>query len=521
MKKRKPVIIAGIILIVLAIVVFAGTLILGNYIEDELQNRQIGTYRVQSREAGVNVLLRRISIRDVVVEDSAANQKITVPEIKATGIHIFPFVFNDEIIINKLHIQQPEITVMRSNGEEESGQQEDTSTEQDREIERVHIKQFEVADAAVRVLNRTSGNADTLLSIHSGLEIRNLNLFSDNQQLKFNAHSAEKLEVQLTNGSYNLPGGLYKLQFGSINFSTEQETLNLEDLHFSSLHSKYDIAKQTGAETDWYDIVLEQLNVEGININALLQDTAVVFRSARLEGLDANIFRDKRPPFPEKPDTKLPMEMLQALPVLVYTDSILIKNGNAIYEEHAEESSEPGKVTFSRLYATIYNLGTLQDSINGQTAMAIRAMVMNEALLEAKFVFPNNEYSHQYRVSGSMEPVSLSAFNPMLVPAAFVKVEQGRLRQLIFDFTYDNNNSEGNLTLQYENLDISLLDKEDGSQKTIKTFLTETFVLQEDNLKKDNSYQEGTISFEREKKKSIFNYWWKSIFSGIKDILAF
>jgi hypothetical protein len=82
--------------------------------------------------------------------------------------------------------------------------------------------------------------------------------------------------------------------------------------------------------------------------------------------------------------------------------------------------------------------------------------------------------------------MELTAFNPMLVPAAFVRVNEGRIKSLAFDFTYDESNSTGSLDLQYENLDISLLDKEDGSQKTFKTFITETFVLSKENLKEIN-----------------------------------
>lgn len=521
MKKRKPVILIGIIILTFVIVVLLGGVILGNYIEDELQKRHIGAYRVQNREADVNVFLRQITLKDAVINDSAANQRFTAPEIKATGIRIFPFVFNEEVIINKLLIEQPEVSVMQKESDEKSQQQEDTSSVQDRQIELIRIKQLEIADAFIILQKPASDDADTLFSIQAGLEIRNLNIFSDKQQLKFNNHSAEQLEIKLTNGTYKLPGDLYDLQFESLNFSTVQKTLRLEDIHFSSLYPRYEIAAQTGVETDWYDIVLEQLLVEGININNLLTDTAVVFQSALLKGLDASIFRDKRPPFPDKPDSKLPMEMLESLPVLVHSDSILIKNGNVIYEEHGEQSTNPGKVTFNNIYASIYNLSTIEDSLDGQTAMTVRAMVMDEAMLKTEFIFPNNKYSYQYQVSGNMEPVKITAFNPMLVPNAFVKVEEGQIKQLNFDFKYDNNKSEGSLALQYENLGISLLNKEDGSKKEIKTFLTETFVLQKDNLTEDNSYQEGTISFEREKKKSIFNYWWKSLFSGIKDILAF
>ncbi len=521
MKNRKPLLIAGIIITAVVIVVFLGAIFLGNYIEDKLQDQKFGSYHIQNSEASVSIFLRQITIKDAVVEDSEANQRFTAPEIKASGIRIFPYLFNDELIINRLHIQQPEVTVSQGKAGERTQEKEETAPEQDRETERIIIKELEIADAAVLIQEQNSGDADTLLSLQGGIEIRNLNIFSDNQQLKFDNHSAEKLELNLSNGIYHLPGGLYTLKIGSFNFNTENESLSLEDLHFSSLYSKYEIAGQTGVETDWYDIALKQLKIEGININTLLEDTAVVFQTAVLEKIDAAIFRDKRPPFPDKPDSKLPMEMLQSLPISIHSDSILLKNGTVVYEEHVEEGSEPGKVSFNRLYASLYNMSTLKESIAGRTVMDVRAMIMGEALFKVKFVFPNKQYSNQYQASGNMEPINASAFNPMLIPTGFVRVEEGQIKRLEFDFTYNNDKSEGNLALEYDNLDIALLDKEDGSQKTIKTFLTETFVLQNDNLQEDNNYQEGTISFEREKKKSIFNYWWKSIFSGIKDILAF
>lgn len=521
MKKNKSLLIIGTIAIALVILIFSGALILGNYIENELQDSQIGTYNIQSREASVNIFLRRVTIKGVVAEDSATHQKFVIPEIRATGIHILPFIFNEKVIINNLRIQNPEISLMQEKPEEKKEKRKKTGAESDREIELLRIKQLEIADAVLSLQQQAAEGTDTVLSMEAGLELWNLNIFSDREQLIFKTHSAEKLQVKVNNVRYNLPGGLYLLQFDSLEYDTGTEALSLKNLYFSSVHSKYEIAKQTGVETDWYDITLKQFDMEGINMDALLRETSVIFRSAVLEGLDAVIFRDKRPPFPDKPDTKLPMGMLNSLPLAMDSDSILIKNASVVYEEHAEESTEPGKVTFNRLFATIYNLGTIQDSIDGQTAMTARAFVMNESLLKVEFVFPNNEFSYQYQASGSLEPLNLKALNPMLVPAAFVRIEEGRINRMDFDFTYDENTSEGSLTLEYENLNINLLDKKDGSQKKIKTFLTETFVLNKENLKENNSYQEGTISAEREKKKSIFNYWWKSLFSGIKDVLAF
>jgi hypothetical protein len=72
--------------------------------------------------------------------------------------------------------------------------------------------------------------------------------------------------------------------------------------------------------------------------------------------------------------------------------------------------------------------------------------------------------------------------------------------------------------LEYENLGIAFLNEEDGSKRKLKSLIANSFAIKEENLKGTKSYKSGTISFERDKKKSVFNYWWKSVFSGIKSI---
>jgi hypothetical protein len=390
MKNNKPFKIFVIIVFALLILILSGAVILGNYIEGELENRQIGTYNIQSREASVNVFLRRVTLKDIVAENSAANQKFVVPEIRVTGIHILPFVFNDRIIINNLLIQKPEITVLQTDSLEEASQDVDSVMQRNRKIEQIHIKQLEIAEAVMTMQQQSSGAQDTLLSLEARIELWNLYIFSNKEQITFENHSAEKLRLSVNNVRYDLPGDLYRLQFDTLFYSTEEQILSLDNLNLSSLHSKYDMAKQTGVETDWYEIVLKQIELKGLDPDALVRDTAVVFRTAELTGLSATVFRDKRPPFPDKPDSRLPMDMLDSLPFALHSDSILIKNATVVYEEFAEESTEAGTVSFNRLYASIYNLGTIQDLIKGPTALSAQAELMNESLLKVEFVFPQH-----------------------------------------------------------------------------------------------------------------------------------
>jgi len=56
---------------------------------------------------------------------------------------------------------------------------------------------------------------------------------------------------------------------------------------------------------------------------------------------------------------------------------------------------------------------------------------------------------------------------------------------------------------------------------TFETGILHRLVLRESNLPGDKIFREDTINFERDKKKSTYNFWWKSILSGMKYILTF
>jgi hypothetical protein len=520
MKKYTPVIIIGLILVTAFTLVLLGTFVVQKFLENRLKSQTFGTYSMQSREVRTNLLLRQITVRNINIKNIHTPEMFNIDEIKATGIRILPFIFNNNLIIGTLVISHPEITLIQHNLEDEQEAKEELASKAGTELKLIQINKLEVVKAILFLQTSGDMEADTVFRVNGGLEIWDVTIKNNREQFNFEVHPAQKLSVKLDSGLYKLPGDLYQMKFKSLELDSEKAIMQLTNLQLSTLYPKYEIGRRTKVETDWYDFMLNRIELRGINTEALLKDTAIVFRIAILEELNASIFRDKRPPFPEKPDSKLPMEMLEKLPFPFHTDSILLINSNITYEEIGEESSEPGVVTFNQLYASIYNLSTVNNLIEGQTSMSARAMIMNKALLEAEFVFPNKKFPHQYRASGNLEPIGISAFNPILIPSAFVRIDDGQINRMEFNFTYNNNNSEGILELEYEGLDISLLDKEDGSKKKIKTFIAETFILQSDNLKDKRSYKEGTISFERDKKKSIFNYWWKSLFSGIQDIMS-
>jgi hypothetical protein len=113
--------------------------------------------------------------------------------------------------------------------------------------------------------------------------------------------------------------------------------------------------------------------------------------------------------------------------------------------------------------------------------------------------------------------------NSMLVPATNIKVESGKMKELSFNFTFNAVRSDGELELNYENLKLITFkdspDKGDALEKdNLKSFIMNTFIFRK-NMDEDvpEEKRTGAVAYVRDDSRSVFNFWVKSVVSGIKS----
>jgi hypothetical protein len=117
--------------------------------------------------------------------------------------------------------------------------------------------------------------------------------------------------------------------------------------------------------------------------------------------------------------------------------------------------------------------------------------------------------------------MELSAINNMLEKSDPLKIEVGQLNRFEFDLTLNAENSEGLLFMGYEDLKIAVLDYNHGEQQKARlaSFWANKMILNSKNPK-GNELKPVSIFYERDKKRSIINFWWKSLYSGVKEALG-
>ena len=517
--KNKILKITGIAIAVVVTIVIVAAFLFSHLVNQQIQNAKLGSFEMKNEKVDTNLLKRQIILTNTKITANNSKSNITVPKAKITGIKLFHLLLKGELAIRHFDLSGSTVYLYKQKQQNKASANtnpKDSSGSKNRTIKINHV---DISDVEFHYLTIKENKPDTLFSTLIDVDMYNLNTDSSATSSYYSSFfSFDAINFIAKKGALSVGEGIYSLTFNTLKFDSEHPDLKVSQTKFFSPYSRYEIGQQTGVETDWYDIEIDDIELNDIRLQKLLRDTVLNFAHSSISGLDANIFRDKRLPFPEKPDTKLPAELVQSIPFAIRSDSLVISKSNIVFEEHGEESEDAGFVTFKNLYAKLENISN-SDSLQKQPMkLAASADVMNKAKLNVNFVFTVPALKQPSKVSGSLKPVKFSAFNPMLKPYVGVNIQSGEIRQLDFNFGYTNFQSNGDIIFEYDNLDFVMFNKKNNSKKLVFTFLANTFVVSKQNLPENDSYKKGEILHERNPKKSVFSYWWKSLMNGIKSI---
>jgi len=515
--KRKNVRLTAIISIVaiFIVMVVGGAFLVSYEVKQQVKQMRVASYRVTNIEKVITQPLSdRIILQQLELTDTTGSGKIVIGELEIKGFHIRPFLFHGKREFNRITITDARITIIT----DPAGKPKSKSPGSAAKGKAIAIGKLELIHTRFVIGKTSTKNPDSLFSTNLNMEIRGINTGKSDGTFHYKNTSFERIRMNLEKGQYILSDQPYRFRYDQLSYDSENQKIAVNRLKLVSNDPKYEIGRKEGVETDWLNLVFNTLELKGIRLNSLLNDKVFIATEGRIKKFTVDAFRDKRLPTPEKPDTKLPMETINTLPFAFHCDSFLIDQAGISYAERVENSEKAGEVHFSRLKVRIKNISNIDSLINGPTTMHASAYIMDGAKLNADFTFPNKKYPVAYQVKGHMGSMPFTSFNPIAQYNTGIFIEEGHIDRIDFDFDYTDDQATGNLLFEYQDLKVSFLDQDDGSKEKLKSFLVNSLILTKQNQGEKVFSRQGKISFDRDKKKSVFNYWWKAIFSGIKNI---
>ncbi|MEX0905878.1 MAG: hypothetical protein WD604_06105 [Balneolaceae bacterium] len=532
MKRYQKVLLWGAAAVVLAVI--AIQVYISFFLEDQLRNRithQVrqssdGEYRLELEDLDIGLLSRSVTLTGISVQSENERIHGETQELNLSGISLLRFWRQNALSIQEIDVQNPSITLISERSGGSSGR---SPAELSGRLASGILQELNELRVGEILISGVSVNIAEAPDTGPYFSFNETDLILYDFKVDSSALNSESIlpvnniETTLRNMEYHTTDGLYTLKFQQLEFSGHTGSANITGTEMLPRLEREAFFNKVGYATDQIDLEIPFIRFRGIDFNAINRQEKYEAELVQMNRADIRIFRDKR--YPEREDKEIqpvPQELILNLNFSLRIDTLEVLESFVRYSEHEEGADEPGEVDFSSLNATLTNMTNVGEQIelNNEMILEAKANVMDQAELNAKFVFPLME--HRHFIEGTVESMDATHFNRALEPLAFQRIESGRVLSIQFLMELGEEEASGDVEFLYEDLNITLLSEGSNDENLITkagTFLANTFAIESNNNDPEDP-RIGEVSFERDKEKFVFNYWWKSLQSGLESSIG-
>lgn len=351
------------------------------------------------------------------------------------------------------------------------------------------------------------------------LEINHLKQINHNKKVRI-AISRIKLNID----SLYYQNNNTMIHCSNLDFINNGSELKVRNLFMKPLSNPDTFYLLKGYQIDYPILKIPEISFIGINHDMMLNSGSLMCNKIIIQNPVLYLFRDKNFPLNTTKRPDFPHKQLKQIEVPFYIDSISIKDGKIMYDEIAKESTDTGHFFMNNININTYRFTNLSDSLKKFDSLIFNFKGKFYAVgdLDGKLTLYVNSTYGLHKVEGVIGPMKAKLLNQITVPSANIQIKNGIVHGGNFMFKADMNHSEGELLLRFEKLKIAFLDSKKGESKQkvnkLKTFVANVFIVKENPIP-GNDPVVSKIYYKRDPSRWVINYWWKSMLSGIDNIV--
>lgn len=533
-----------------ALHMFFGAEYVENRLNDALASTG-GSYEASIEGVRWSLLRQSVRAKQVTVHpDSQAQEqpqrespasrlrvRATVPELRIQGIHLWALLWHQDLRLHTIAVHQPHLHV-DATGSGDASEDETSQTEAPTRAEiSVHaalarllpggeVRRLTLEEGRLSLNHRDASPhpSDSLWGL--SVDIHDLVLDSTSARDTSRVLLSERISVGFDSLRHISSDSLYAFTVGPLQLSTQDSSLSIETPQFRPTVSDELFMRRQKYRANRFDTAARQITLDGVELRPFIEERAVLAESLHLDSLVVDVYRNNHlPAHPEAPLPKtMPHEAVRSLDRSLRIDTTRVTNGYAAYTLLHQDGSEPGRITFEDLWASIYNLTNDPRRMSPDQPAVIDAQtrVAGAGLLETTIRLPLLSPHLSLSYDGQLGPMDARAFNMAFVDLSGVRIESGEVDSLWFEADVQRGVATGSLQGSYRNLEIKMLNQESREQEfpdRLKTLVANEVVIESENTPND-SLRTGTIDHEYEEGKTFLKFLWHSVRSGLYSLIG-
>jgi len=467
-----------------------------------------------------------ISPGEAISDKDKIRFNLSVREANLTGFLWVDFLFSNTIRLDSAYLENMTL-------ESITPPLDSLDLAQDGQPEREGNDYDLIAVNHVRINQLSFDNRDSYTD-STRLSMKDLFVFADNFELSKEIladpdglFKIDHIQGYMAEAAVHFNAYRNSITAENLAFDTGDEQLSVENVVFRNKLGKYEYIRQFSKETNWMEVHQGKLVVRGMDFQEYFRAGVIEAQHVLVEGIDLEVFRDKRMPDDTESRPKMIHEIISELPIRVYIDTITVDHMKVTYEERPDNKApRSGSIFLDQINATISPFTNFEEKLAENDEMKIKAnarfMGTGKINLDATYFLTDKD--GKFTLKGNIGPMDLTVVNQMIEPATQVALKQGQLKEVFFNISANDFDGTGEVIAKYENLEIEILDKNFEHNQNIfrklGAFLANKLVIKSQNPNKNGELKKGDVYQQRNKTKFIFHYWWQLLLSGLKSTIT-
>ncbi|MEO8406362.1 MAG: hypothetical protein ABI480_17260 [Chitinophagaceae bacterium] len=454
--------------------------------------------------------------------------KIYVPEITVTGVKTPKALIDKEIEGTKLELKNPEIEIMYTGEGKDSSQ---------------NLPDREIYEQLLGNLNLIS--IDTV--IITGANIRTSNMKTHQTGFKFTNASVQLINVRIDSTAnedasrlffakevmagcdtgYSLSAnGRYNYVMHGVALNSVTRMVTAKDFKLEPRLGEAAFVKSLPTQDDRFDFSIENIAIKNIDFIRLGYDD-IIADSVIIGSASFKIYRDLTIPRDKKNRVgTYPQQAIDKIPIPIDVKTILLRNGYVEYKEMNAITKRIGKVIFNNVYTVISNMTNKKELVEKNNIMRadINCRFMDLAPFKVSWLFYLKNPNGRFDLEGNLGSLDAKRMTILTEPMGPARLTDGTINSVYFKLAGNDYSMGGTVKMLYENLKVSLLEKDKDTKKLDKkgfmSFVANIIIKNDNPSGKNKEIRVAEVTNPRNTNRSIFNLSWKTLFKGLKETVG-
>lgn len=476
------------------------------YLSEELGS----DFDVEIEEAALNPFMRSLTLKQAVIS-RPGQQAVTLfqaEHISLKGIGLFA-AFRGELSAKAFILENFQINAQTRHVENEPEAGGDR-------LPVVSINSIQLSNGHIIISEGMEAKAE----IHDfSLSAGPLEYRPDCTNCELWSH-LKNIQVEIPNLHYSAWENRYLFRVEGLRISEPQSEISVARIYSDSGITDSEFYESINYRSEFFRFDLSELHIEQVGFKEFRDSGSVAASSFMLDSLDLHVTQDLRlPENPEKIPPAMPAELLQGLPFGLTLDTLEISYADIRYSEYGTESVRAGTVSFERTNALLTGI----DNRHGDAvSFNARSYLQGDGELNIEMKIPLQADSLIAEVNGSLGSFNATLLNNIFLDLEGIEIREGHINSIQFDYIMMEEEAEGNIEIDYEELSVQVVDKDTHSQNfgnRLMSLFANEISLRASSSNNGEESRNGRVSEERDEEKSFFNYLWISIRSGLFDAI--